>query len=83
MGVNGMYGLYGVKGTPVFGVWSDNLSTRLSSTVVWMPGDFSGSAKERNGRVEEGDDAFALRAEMRCGAGRGRGATRSRSEVWA
>jgi len=49
-GVKGMYGLYGVNGTPVLGVPMDNLSTRRSSTVVWMPGEARGSAKDLRGR---------------------------------
>ena len=89
MGVNGMYGLYGVKGTPVLGVVKDSLSMRLSMTVVWMPGDLSGSAKLRSGS-DELDDAADLLRDMpgaawvppddvseprRWGAGRGRGWT--------
>ena len=61
MGVNGIYGLYGVNGTPVFGVPRASLSTRRSRTVVWIPGDFRGSAKERRGRdCGWGDEGFGL-----------------------
>ena len=54
--MKGMYGLYGVKGTPVLGVCSDSLSGRRSSTVVWMPWDMSGASfwYARKGSCEVG-----------------------------
>lgn len=70
IGVNGMYGLYGVNGTPVRGVPAVNLSMRRSRTVVWIPGDFKGSAKERKGRVLDAADVDVEVFDMRrCGAG--------------
>lgn len=44
-----MYGEYGVYGTLVLGVFSDNLSSRRSRTVVRRSGDLSGSAYPRRG----------------------------------
>lgn len=51
-----------MKGAPVLGVPRASLSTRRSRTVVWIPGEAKGEAKERRGRdwlVEDaglGDD---------------------------
>jgi len=92
MGVNGMYGLYGVNGTPVFGVPRARASTRRSRTVVWMPGLARGEAKLRRGRdavCEVRGLGGGWRGEgwdvdvgggprpRRWGAGRGRGCTLS------
>ena len=79
-----------MKGTPVFGVVMLSFSTRRSKTVVWIPGDRSGSAKLRRGREEFGDVAGFVIVMPGCrevegplprrwGAGRGRGWTRSSS----